>query len=193
MTAAQFAQATFVAGGGGTADSLAVQAFDGKAYSGWNTPVRSGLGSQSRPDGQPGQWRQLHRSAPAQSISVSCSVQRQRQRRRCAHPLISMTPIPRPTAATSWWAAMSLRRKPLTQLTATQFAQASFVTGAGGTSDNISVQTYDGKAYSGWNTSVQVARACRSQPRADRCHALGRQPVRHRVADAPGLQPVPRQ
>ena len=39
VTAAQLAQATFVAGFPGSADDIFVQAFDGKAYSGWNTGV----------------------------------------------------------------------------------------------------------------------------------------------------------
>ena len=39
VTAAQLAQATFVAGAGGSADDIYVQAYDGTAYSGWNTSV----------------------------------------------------------------------------------------------------------------------------------------------------------
>ena len=43
MTAAQLAQATFVAGAAGTYDDILVQAFDGKAYSGWNSSVHVGV------------------------------------------------------------------------------------------------------------------------------------------------------
>src|SRR5262249_1307389 len=40
VNAAQFAQATFVAGTAGALDGIYVQAFDGLAYSGWNSVVR---------------------------------------------------------------------------------------------------------------------------------------------------------
>ena len=39
MSAAQLAQATFVAGAAGTADDIYVEAFDGQVYSGWNAGV----------------------------------------------------------------------------------------------------------------------------------------------------------
>ena len=76
-------------------------------------------------------------------------------------------------------------------LTAAQLAQATFVAGAAGTSDDIYVQAYDGLSYSGWTTSVHVA--VPGQPRADRQPARGRQCVRGHGADASGLEPVQRQ
>ena len=45
----------------------------------------------------------------------------------------------------------------ITAMTAAQFAQATFVSGAAGSADDIFVQTFDGQAYSGWNAGVHVA------------------------------------
>src|SRR5207248_1352698 len=42
------------------------------------------------------------------------------------------------------------------QVTAAQLAQTTFLAGAAGTTDGIYVEAYDGKTYSGWNTSVNV-------------------------------------
>ena len=39
VSAAQLAQATFVAGAAGISDKIYVQAYDGQTYSGWNTSV----------------------------------------------------------------------------------------------------------------------------------------------------------
>ena len=42
-------------------------------------------------------------------------------------------------------------------VTAAQVAQATFVAGVAGSADNIFLQAFDGKAYSGWNSFVHVA------------------------------------
>jgi Cadherin-like len=49
VSAAQFAQVTFVAGAAGTSDDLYVEVFDGQTYSGWNAHVNVSVASGQSP------------------------------------------------------------------------------------------------------------------------------------------------
>jgi hypothetical protein len=153
MSAAQLAQATFVAGATGTSDDIYVEAYDGKAYSGWNagihvavnTPPQVNLLSSASVSTNAGQTlsvSSLFSGSDADGDTLTYYLYDANPAANSGHFVVSGNVVPAQT---------------ITPVTAAQLAQATFVTGATGTSDDIYVEAFDGKAYSGWNAGVHVA------------------------------------
>ena len=159
LTAAQLAQATFVAGAGGAADDIHVQAYDGTAYSGWNASVHVAVhGAVNHAPTVNLPAGANFTTNAAQSINVSSLFSGS----DINGDALTYYLYDANTAANSghfMLNGMAVPAQTIYQLTAAQLAQATFVTGAAGIADDIYVQAYDGKAYSGWNTSVHVTAA----------------------------------
>ena len=155
MTAAQLAQATFVAGDAGTFDDIYVQAFDGQLYSGWNSTVHvtavapNNAPTVDRPAGTnigatAGQTLQLSSLFAGNDLDgdpLSYFVYDNNAAANGGHVEIGGNVV---TAQT------------ITAMSAAELAQATFVAGDAGTADDIFVQAFDGKAYSGWTTGVHI-------------------------------------
>ena len=157
LTAAQLAQATFVAGAAGTSDSIYVQAFDGVAYSGWNASVNVAVPANHAPivnmpaganvtatAAQTLQVSSLFSGSDADGDALTYYLYDSNSAANSGHFVVNGVTVP---------------AQAIYALSAAQFAQATFVAGAAGIADDILVQAFDGKAYSGWNSSVHVAAA----------------------------------
>jgi hypothetical protein len=157
MTAAEFAQATFVAGAAGAIDHIYVEAYDGTAYSGWNTRVDVTVaggannaptvslpsGSTATPAaGQSLQLSSLFSGTDLDGDTLTYYVYDASSAANSGHVVIGGNTVAAQT---------------ITAMTAAELAQATFVAGAAGSIDYIYVQAYDGTAYSGWNDRVQLA------------------------------------
>ncbi len=155
VTAAQLAQATFVAGAAGISDNICVQAYDGNSYSGWNTSVHvTAAGVNNAPTvnlpsgasvnpaaGQSLAVSSLFSGSDIDGNSLSYYVYDANPAANSGHFVIDGNVVPAQT---------------ITAMSAAQLAQATFVAGAAGTSDDIYVEAFDGQLYSGWTTSVHV-------------------------------------
>jgi Ca2+-binding RTX toxin-like protein len=157
VTAAQLAQTTFVAGANGVTDAIYVQAFDGKAYSGWDTYVNlnvaapntaptvstpSGTSVTASSSGQVLQFSSLFAGSDAENDALTYYLYDSNTAANSGHFVVNGSIVPAQT---------------IYQVTAAQLAQTTFVAGANGVTDAIYVQAFDGKAYSGWNTYVNVS------------------------------------
>ena len=156
VSAAQLAQTTFVAGTAGTADDIYAEAFDGIAYSGWNTRVHLTAGgvnhapqvalplgaSLAASAGQTLSVANLFSPSDSDLDSLTYFLYDANPAANSGHFVVGGSVLPAQT---------------IVPVSAAQLAQATFVAGSAGTSDDIYVEAYDGKAYSGWNTSVHVA------------------------------------
>jgi hypothetical protein len=152
VTSAQLMQATFVSGAAGSYDDLYMEAFDGKAYSGWNTfvhvatntaPVVTATAANvSANVGDVLQVASLFSASDNDGDALSYYLYDNNAAASSGHFVVGGTSVPAQT---------------IVAVTAAQLAQASFVPGAAGTSDDLYLQAFDGKAYSGWNTFVHVA------------------------------------
>ena len=155
MSAAQLAQATFVAGAAGTSDTIYVEAYDGQTYSGWNTSVQVAVAGVNNaptvnlPSGasvpataaQTLQLSSLFSGSDIDGDTLSYYVYDLNPATNSGHFVIGGSVVPAQT---------------ITAMSAAQLAQATFVAGAAGTSDDIYVEAFDGQTYSGWNTSVHI-------------------------------------
>jgi hypothetical protein len=149
VTAAQLAQTVFVAGASGTSDDLFVEAYDGKAYSGWIEFHVNATAPQNH--------------APVVSVP-SANVAASAGQTLSASSLFSATDADGDTltyyiddataAANSGYFSVNGTIVPANTayaVTAAQLAQTVFVAGASGTSDDLFVNAFDGQAFSGWN------------------------------------------
>ena len=159
VTAAQLAQTTFVAGANGVSDDIYVQTYDGKVYSGWNTHLNlsvpglaqnhaptvstpSGVNVTATSTGQVFQFSSLFTGNDADGDALTYYLYDSNTAANSGHFVVNGAIVPAQT---------------IYQVTAAQLAQTTFVAGANGVIDDIYVQTYDGKAYSGWNTHVNLS------------------------------------
>ncbi|MES2196596.1 MAG: M10 family metallopeptidase C-terminal domain-containing protein [Pseudomonadota bacterium] len=158
VSAAQLAQTTFVAGAAGTADSVYVQTFDGQAYSGWNTYVNvsvtasqnvaptvslaSGGSVTASSPGQAIQFSSLFAGNDANGDALTYFLYDGTAAANSGHWVVNGTTV-----------AAGI----IYPVSAAQLAQTTFVAGAAGTADDLYAQTFDGQAYSGWNTHVNVS------------------------------------
>ena len=156
VSAAELAQTTFVTGTSGTADELYVQDFDGQAYSGWNAHVHVAVPSNSAPTISLPSGPNVTASGPGQSIAFSSLFSGSDADN---DPLTYYLYDGSPAANSGHWSVngTTVGAGVIYQVSAAQLAQTKFVTGASGTADELYVQGYDGKAYSGWNAHVHVA------------------------------------
>ncbi len=151
LSAGQVAQATFVAGAGGSSDDLSVMAYDGQAYSGNTsfTPFHVTVGPNHAPvvtvasanvpaaAGQTFAASSLFSVTDAENDPLTYFLYDGSPAANSGHFVVNGTTIAAQTVVA---------------LSAGQVAQTTFVAGAGGSSDDLSVMVYDGQAYSG-NTS----------------------------------------
>jgi Ca2+-binding RTX toxin-like protein len=158
VTAAQLAQTTFVAGANGITDDLYVEAFDGKVYSGWNTHVNlsvapaantaptvstpSGTSVTASSAGQVFQFSSLFVGSDAENDALTYYLYDSNTAANSGHFVVNGNVVPAQT---------------IYQVTAAQLAQTTFVAGADGVTDDIYVEAFDGKVYSGWNTHVNLS------------------------------------
>ena len=165
VSAAQLAQTTFVAGASGTADYLYAQTFDGQAYSGWNTYVNvsvtasqnfaptvslpSGASVTASSSGQAIQFSSLFAGNDANGDTLTYYLYDATAGANSGHFVVNGTTVAAQT---------------IYQVSAAQLAQTTFVAGASGTADYLYAQTFDGQAYSGWNTYVNVSVAQNTAP-----------------------------
>ncbi|MES2194701.1 MAG: M10 family metallopeptidase C-terminal domain-containing protein [Pseudomonadota bacterium] len=158
VSAAQLAQTRFVVGAAGTVDEILTQAFDGKAYSGWNASVRvaAPVASNTAPTISLPSGANVTASTPGQSIAFSSLFAGNDAN---GDTLTYYLYDSNPAASSGRWVVngTTVAAQTIYQVTASQLAQTSFVVGAAGTADDILVQAFDGKAYSGWNASVHVS------------------------------------
>ncbi len=157
VSAAQLAQTSFVTGAAGTADDLYVQDYDGKAYSGWNAHVQVAVpNTNAAPTISLPSGPNVTASAPGQSIAFSTLFSGSDAD---GDPLTYFLYDGTSAANSGHWVVngTNVAAGVIYPVSAAQLAQTSFVTGAAGTADDLYVQDYDGKAYSGWNAHVQVA------------------------------------
>ncbi|MDB5584701.1 MAG: pilin protein MshA [Bradyrhizobium sp.] len=156
VSAAQLAQTSFVTGASGTADDLYVQDFDGQTYSGWNAHVHVAVPNNSAPTISLPSGPNVTASTSAQSIAFSSLFSGSDADN---DPLTYYLYDGSPAANSGHWVVNGaiVAAETIYQVSAAQLAQTSFVTGASATADELYVQDYDGKAYSGWNAHVQVA------------------------------------
>jgi Ca2+-binding RTX toxin-like protein len=156
VSAAQLAQATFVAGATGSSDDIYVEAFDGQLYSGWNTHVNVAVGAAqntaptvSTPagtnlaatSGQSFQVSSLFTGSDADHDTLTYYLYDANTAANSGHFVVNGNAVPAQT---------------IYGVTAAQLAQTTFVAGASGTSDDIYVEAYDGHQYSGWNSQVHI-------------------------------------
>jgi hypothetical protein len=160
VSAAQLALATFVAGAAGTSDDIYVEAYDGKAYSGWNAGVHVAVNTPPQVDLPSGasvsataaqtlQVSSLFHGSDADNDTLTYYLYDANAAANSGHFVVGGNAVPAQT---------------ITPVSAAQLALATFVAGAAGTSDDIYVEAYDGKAYSGWNADVHVAVAANNTP-----------------------------
>ena len=154
LSAAQYAQTTFVAGASGVTDDLLVMTYDGHSYSN-NT-----------------NWNEFHvNAAPNQAPQVSfpngANVAAGAGQSLAASSLFAGTDAEndvltyyvydKTTAANSGHFQLdgaALQAGTIYTLSAAQYAQTTFVAGASGVTDDLLVMTYDGHNYSNntnWN------------------------------------------
>ncbi|MDB5575787.1 MAG: hypothetical protein JWR80_963 [Bradyrhizobium sp.] len=156
ITASQLAQTSFVAGAADTADDILVQAYDGRAYSGWNAQVHVNGPANTPPTVSLPSGANVTASTAGQSIAFSSLFGGSDADN---DPLTYYLYDGSPAANSGHWVVNGavVASGVIYQVSAAQLAQTSFVTGASGTADELYVQDYDGKAYSGWNAHVHVA------------------------------------
>jgi len=156
VSAAQLAQATFVAGASGTSDDLYVEDYDGHSYSGWNAHVNVSVNASasvasaqnpaptiilpsgtnvSATAGQTLQASNLFSGSDAGNDTLTYFIYDNTSAANSGHFVVNGTTVPAQT---------------ITQVSAAQLALTTFVAGAAGTSDDLSVEAFDGHAYSGW-------------------------------------------
>jgi len=152
VSAAQLAQATFVAGASGTSDDLYVEDYDGHSYSGWNAHVNvsASVASGQNPAptiilpsgtnvsataGQTLQASNLFSGSDAGNDTLTYFIYDNTPAANSGHFVVNGTTVPAQT---------------ITQVSAAQLALTTVVVGAAGTSDDLSVEAFDGHAYSGW-------------------------------------------
>ncbi|MDB5582492.1 MAG: Peptidase M10/serralysin-like protein, partial [Bradyrhizobium sp.] len=158
VSAAQLAQTTFVAGAAGTADELYAQTFDGQAYSGWNTHVSVSVTAAQNfvPTVSLASGASVTASSPGQAIQFSSLFTgNDANGDALTYFLYDGTPA----ANSGHWVVngTTVAAGVIYQVSAAQLAQTTFVAGAAGTADELYAQTFDGQAYSGWNTHVNVS------------------------------------
>ncbi len=144
LTAAQFAQLSFVAGAAGSSSDLNVRAYDGHVYSGWGevhvnvnrAPVLSVPASTIKADpGQVLQVSSLFSASDADGDTLSYVIYDNTISSGGGHLVLNGVTVPSDTTVS---------------LSAAQLAQLTFVAGAPGSSSDLSVSAYDGHVYSGW-------------------------------------------
>jgi hypothetical protein len=162
LTAAQLAQATYVAGAAGTADGIYLDVFDGQAYSGWLTgvyltatanhaPVVSQLqgAGMSIVEGRSLQVSGMFSASDADGDALRYFLYDTNADNNSGHVLINGT---------------AMAAQTIVELTAAQLAQATYVAGAAGTADGIYLDVFDGQAYSGWLTGVYLTATANHAP-----------------------------
>jgi hypothetical protein len=155
LTAAQFAQLSFVAGAAGSVSDLNVRAYDGHAYSGWgevhinvNRAPQVSLLAGANVVANAGQVMQvsgLFSATDADGDALSYVIYDNTISAGAGHFMLNGAAVPSDTGVS---------------LSAAELAQLSFVAGAAGSSSDLNVRAYDGHVYSGWGeVHVNVNRA----------------------------------
>jgi hypothetical protein len=145
LSAAQFAQLSFVAGSAGSSSDLNVMAYDGHAYSGWgevhvnvdHAPVVN-LVSGATVAANPGQVLQassLFSASDADGDALSYVIYDNTISSGGGHFMLNGAAVPSDVGVA---------------LSAAQLAQLSFVAGAAGSSSDLNIRAFDGHVYSGW-------------------------------------------
>ncbi|MBR0832024.1 M10 family metallopeptidase [Bradyrhizobium manausense] len=147
VTAAQLAQTTFVAGGGGSVDDLYVKVYDGQDYSGGgfysnfhisvanHAPVLTiPSANVTATAGQTFAASSLFSASDADNDTLTYYLYDNSPAASSGHFVVNGTVVPSGTGYA---------------ITAAQLAQTTFVAGSGGSSDDLYVKVFDGQDYSG--------------------------------------------
>jgi hypothetical protein len=137
-----------VPGAFGSSDDLYIEAFDGKAYSGWNTFTHVTAGNHApqvnlvsganvaASAGQMLQASSLFSASDLDGDTLTYYVYDASPAAGSGHFVVGGTSVPAET---------------MYPVTPAQLAQTAFVAGAAGTSDDLFVNAHDGHAYAGWS------------------------------------------
>jgi Ca2+-binding RTX toxin-like protein len=162
LTAAQFAQLTFVAGPGGTSDDLYVKVSDGQAYTAWSEFHVNVAGGNRAPVVTAPPASVSATSGQVLQVSTLCSA--------TDPDGDALTYYVYDNTVTAGGGHFVLNGSPLSAdtmhaLTAAQFAQLTFVAGASGSTDNLNIKVYDGHVITSWNTfNINVSAAANQAP-----------------------------